>query len=59
MDRDRTAGAAKKVAGSLKKGVGKATHNKRLENEGRAEKVGGKLQNKIGEAKDSLRGKLK
>ena len=59
MDKDRAAGTSKKVTGSLKKGVGKATDDKRLQKQGKAEKVGGKVQNKIGKAKDKLRSKLK
>ena len=44
MDKDRSEGTGKKATGSLKKGVGKITGNKKLENEGKAEKTGGKAQ---------------
>lgn len=59
MDKDRSEGKGKKVTGSIKKGVGKVTGNRRLEDEGRAEKTGGKVQNKVGEVKDKARDKLK
>ncbi len=55
VDKDRSAGAGRKVTGSIKEGVGKATGNKHLENEGKAEKTAGKVQNKVGGAKDKLR----
>lgn len=59
MDKDRSEGTGRKVTGSLKKGLGKVTGNKKLENEGRAEKTGGKVQNKVGEVKDKARAKVR
>lgn len=59
VDKDRTAGGAKKVTGRIKEAVGKVTGNKRLEDEGKVEKTGGKIQDKVGQAKDKLRNKVK
>lgn len=59
VDKDRTAGGAKKVTGKIKEGVGKVTGNRRLEDEGKIEKTGGKVQGKVGQAKDKLRSKVK
>ena len=55
MDRQRIAGATKKATGTIKKTVGKATGNRRLEAEGRAEKVEGRLRSAVGKAKDVAR----
>jgi uncharacterized protein YjbJ (UPF0337 family) len=55
MDKDRIAGAAKKIKGSVKETVGKATGDAKLEAEGKADKVEGKVQNAIGGLKDALR----
>jgi uncharacterized protein YjbJ (UPF0337 family) len=55
MDRQRIAGATKKATGTIKKTVGKATGNRRLEAEGRAEKVEGRLRSAVGKAKDAAR----
>jgi len=55
MDRQRIAGATKKATGTIKKTVGKATGNRRLEAEGRAEKVECRLRSAVGKAKDAAR----
>ena len=59
MDKDRIAGAAKKVKGSIKEGVGKALGDAKLQTEGKADKVEGKVQNAIGGLKDAIKGKAK
>ena len=59
VDKDRTAGGAKKATGKIKEGIGKLAGNKRLKNEGKAEKTGGKIQGKVGQAKDKVRNKVK
>jgi uncharacterized protein YjbJ (UPF0337 family) len=59
MDKDRSEGKGKRVTGSIKEGVGKATRNRRLEDEGKVEKTGGKLQDHIGKGKDKMRDTLK
>jgi uncharacterized protein YjbJ (UPF0337 family) len=48
MDKDRIAGAAKKIKSSIKETIGKATGDAKLEAEGKADKVEGRVQNAIG-----------
>lgn len=55
MDKDRIAGAAKKVKGSVKEGIGKAVGDAKLRGEGKADKAEGKIQNAIGGVKDALK----
>ena len=55
MDKDRVAGSAKQVKGTIKELVGKATGDAKLESEGKADKVEGKIQNAVGGIKDTLR----
>lgn len=55
MDKDRIAGAAKQVKGSIKEAIGKVTGDAKLQAEGAADKVAGKAQNTIGGAKDAVR----
>jgi uncharacterized protein YjbJ (UPF0337 family) len=55
MDKDRIAGAAHEVKGSIKEAVGKAVGDEKLKSDGKAEKTAGKIQNAIGGAKDTLR----
>ena len=57
MDKDRIAGAGKQVKGSVKEGVGKATGDEKLKNEGKLDKAEGKVQNTVGGLKDTVRGK--
>jgi uncharacterized protein YjbJ (UPF0337 family) len=47
--KDKIAGTAHDVKGTIKEKVGQATNNPDLEDEGTAEKVGGKVQKKIGD----------
>jgi uncharacterized protein YjbJ (UPF0337 family) len=56
MDKDRVAGSAKQVKGSIKQAVGKAVGDAKLESEGKADKIEGKVQNAVGEIKDILKG---
>ena len=56
MDKDRVAGSAKQVKGSIKQGVGKAVGDAKLESEGKADKIKGKIQNAVGGIKDILKG---
>jgi len=53
MDKDRVAGSAKKIKGSIKEVVGEAAGT--LEVEGKADKGEGKVQNAVGGLKDSLK----
>ena len=55
MDKDRIAGAAKEIKGSIKKTIGKVTGDAKLRSEGEAEKVEGKVQNAFGGFKDALK----
>jgi len=55
MDKDRVAGSAKKIKGSIKEVVGKTAGNAKLEAEGKADKVEGKVQNAVGGLKDTLK----
>jgi uncharacterized protein YjbJ (UPF0337 family) len=55
MDKDRVAGSAKQVKGTIKELVGKAIGDTKLESEGKADKVEGKIQNAAGGIKDSVR----
>jgi len=55
MDKDRIAGSAKEVKGSVKEAAGKLVGDAKLEAEGRANKVEGKIQNAIGGMKDAAK----
>jgi len=57
MDKDRVAGSAKRVKGSIKQAVGKAVGDAKLESEGKADQIEGKVQNVVGGIKDVLKGK--
>ena len=59
MDKDRVAGSAKQVKGTIKQAVGKAVGDTKLESEGAADKVEGKVQNAIGGLKDTVKDVLK
>jgi uncharacterized protein YjbJ (UPF0337 family) len=47
--KDKVAGKAHELKGSVKEKIGRATKNPNLEAEGTDEKVGGKVQKKIGD----------
>jgi uncharacterized protein YjbJ (UPF0337 family) len=55
MNKDRIAGAAKEIKGSIKQTVGKAVGDAKLQSDGTADKVEGKVQNAIGGLKDALK----
>jgi uncharacterized protein YjbJ (UPF0337 family) len=59
MDKDRIAGSAKRVKGSVKESIGKITGNERTEADGAAEKAVGKVQGNVGKAKDAVRDAFK
>lgn len=59
MDKDRIAGSAKQVKGTVKQAVGKAVGDAKLESEGKADMVEGKVQNAVGGLKDTVKGALK
>jgi uncharacterized protein YjbJ (UPF0337 family) len=56
MNKDRIAGSAKEIKGSVKETVGKAVGDAKLVSDGKADKVEGKIQNAIGGLKDALKG---
>jgi uncharacterized protein YjbJ (UPF0337 family) len=51
---DQAEGTAKKISGSIKETIGKASGNSRLEAKGKAEKIAGQVQQKVGEIKKLL-----
>jgi uncharacterized protein YjbJ (UPF0337 family) len=55
MDKDRVAGAAKEIKGSIKETIGKVVGDAKLESDGKADKIAGKVQNAIGGLKDALK----
>ena len=55
MNKDRIAGAAKEIKGSVKETIGKVTGDAKLEADGKADKVEGKIQNAVGGLKDTLK----
>jgi uncharacterized protein YjbJ (UPF0337 family) len=55
MNKDRIAGMAKEIKGSIKQTVGKAVGDAKLQSDGTADKVEGKVQNAIGGLKDALK----
>ncbi|WP_336487579.1 CsbD family protein [Methylobacterium nigriterrae] len=57
MNDDRIEGSATNMGGKLKEGVGRATGDEKLKNEGLADQIKGKVQNAIGGIKDALKGK--
>jgi uncharacterized protein YjbJ (UPF0337 family) len=59
MDKDRIAGSAKVIKGTVKEAIGKATGDAKLQADGSADKVEGKVQNAIGGVKDTMRDALK
>ena len=56
MNKDRIAGSAKEIKGSVKEAIGKAVGDAKLESDGKTDKVVGKVQNAIGGLKDALKG---
>jgi uncharacterized protein YjbJ (UPF0337 family) len=55
MDKDRVAGSAKKIKGSVKEAIGKVTGDSKTQAEGAAEKTAGQAQNAAGGIKDTVR----
>ena len=57
MDKDRVAGSAKQVKGTVKEAAGKAVGDAKLQADGKADKIEGKVQNAVGGLKDALKKK--
>jgi len=55
MDKNRIAGAAKAIKGSVKDIFGNAVCDDKLQSDGKAEKIEGKVQNAFGGFKDALK----
>jgi uncharacterized protein YjbJ (UPF0337 family) len=55
MDKDRIAGVAKEVKGSVKEVMGKVVGDAKLQSDGKAERTAGKIQNAVGGIKDTVR----
>jgi uncharacterized protein YjbJ (UPF0337 family) len=55
MNKDRIAGSAKEIKGSVKETIGKAVGDAKLVSDGKADKVAGKVQNAIGGLEDALK----
>jgi uncharacterized protein YjbJ (UPF0337 family) len=55
MDKDRIAGAAKGIKGSVKEAIGKLVGDAKLQSDGKAERTAGKIQNAVGGMKDAVR----
>ena len=51
---DKAKAAGNKLAGNVKEGIGKMTHNERLEAEGKAQQAKGTAQNVSGTVKGKL-----
>jgi len=59
MHKDTIKGAAKDAAGAVKKHVGRATGDERMEAEGMGDQAEGKIQKGVGKMKDGVRDILK
>lgn len=59
MHKDEVKGSAKKMTGTVKDKVGKATGDDAMRAEGKAEKAEGSIQKGIGKAKDAARDALR
>jgi uncharacterized protein YjbJ (UPF0337 family) len=55
MDKDRVAGAAKEIKGSIKETIGKAVGDSKLQADGKADQIAGKVQTAIGGLTDALK----
>ena len=59
MDKDEVKGSAKKMTGTVKDKVGKATGDDEMRAKGKADKAEGSIQKGVGKAKDAARDALK
>jgi uncharacterized protein YjbJ (UPF0337 family) len=55
MDKDRIAGTAKEIKGSVKEAIGKVVGDAKLQSDGKSEQTEGKIQNAVGGLKDTVR----
>jgi uncharacterized protein YjbJ (UPF0337 family) len=59
MNKDQVKGGLEKAKGSVKKAVGEAVGNERLQAEGTADKTSGAVQKKVGDVKEAAKTILK
>ena len=59
MNTDTLTGAATDLGGKLKEGVGPATGDRTLREEGNGDQLGGKVQQRYGEAKNTIEDTLR
>ena len=55
MDKEHVKGAADKVSGAVKEGIGKATGDASLEAKGKIDKAKGEAREALGDTKDALK----
>ena len=55
MDKEHVKGAVDKAKGAVKEGVGKATGNERLREEGQVDKAKGEIHKAAGDVKDAAK----
>lgn len=53
---DRIENTTEEAKGNVKQGLGEATDNDRLKNEGRADEAKGKVKNAVEDVKDAFKG---
>lgn len=53
---DRIENNTEETKGNVKQGLGEATDNDRLQNEGRADEAKGKVKNAVEDVKDAFKG---
>lgn len=59
MDKDRIAGSARQIVGTVKQAAGKLLGDKKTEVKGAVQKADGRAQNAIGSMKDTARNILR
>lgn len=57
MDKEHVKGAADKVSGAVKEGIGKVTGDASLEAKGKIDKAKGEARETLGDAKDAMKKK--
>jgi len=55
MNNENMKGAAEKTGGKIKEVAGRATGDRKLENEGKVDQVKGAVHSAVGDAKDSVK----
>ncbi|MBL8547591.1 MAG: CsbD family protein [Hyphomonadaceae bacterium] len=55
MDKEHVKGAADKVSGAVKEGIGKATGDASLEAKGKIDKAKGEAREVLGDTKDAMK----